>query len=187
MKITLEMVDEIISRTNVSYKIAKEALELNDGEVLKTLVYLEDKEKFKSSKKINANEIVEKLKALVNSGMVSQILIERNGKVIVDIPIMAGAISAIIFTVPTVAGIIAAIATGCEIKIVKEDGDQINVNEITQDKLDEFMSKMNKDRKQNCNSKSTPCCDENVPETENKTETETEFDHEDYFVPEDNK
>jgi len=183
MKITLEMVDEIISRTNVSYKVAKEALEMNDGDVLKTLVYLEEKTKFKSSKKMNGTEIVEKLKALVNSGMVSQILIERNGKVIVDIPIMAGAISAIIFTVPTVAGIIAAIATGCEIKIVKEDGDQINVNEITQEKFDEFMSKVNKDRRQNSNSKSTTCCDENATETEN----ETEFDQEDYFVSEDEK
>ena len=31
MKITLEMVDEVINRTHVSYKIAKEALETNRG------------------------------------------------------------------------------------------------------------------------------------------------------------
>ena len=169
MRITLEMVDEIIGRTGVSYKVAKDALELNDGDVLRAIVYIEEQSESKTSKKVSGQEIVDRLKTLVNEGMVSQIIIEKNNKTVLDLPIVAGAISAVIFTIPTVAGIIAAIATGCEIKIVKKDGDEININELTQDKFDEFVGKINKEKKE---SKNTSQDDENE-------------DEEDFFVDED--
>ncbi len=151
MRITLEMVDEVIDRTNVSYKIAKEALEKNDGDVLRAIVDIEEMQTgaFKTAKKINGQEIVERLKSLVNEGLVHQILVIKNGKVIVDIPIMAGAISAVIFTIPTVAAIIAAVATGCELKILKKDGGTINFNELTQERFDDFVSFLSKDKKEN--------------------------------------
>lgn len=154
MRITLEMVDEVINRTNVSYKVAKEALELNEGDVLKAIVHIEESKStdHKQNRLLNGQEIVERLKALVNDGLVHQILILKNGRTVVDIPIVAGAVSAVIFTIPTVAGIIAAIATGCEIKIVKKDGGTINFNELTQEKFEEFMAYLkreeNKDKNQ---------------------------------------
>ena len=106
--------------------------------------------------------------------MVNQITIEKNGRTILDLPIMAGAIGAIIFTVPTVAGIIAAVATGCEIKIVKKDGGVINFNELTQEKFDEFMSKVNSDKKQK-----SDCCD-------SKVDIEEEVNEEEIYVSESN-
>ncbi len=148
MRITLEMVDEVIGRTGVSYKVAKEALELHEGDVLRAIVHIEEQSQPKAGKKISGQEIVDRLKTLVNEGLVSQIIIEKNHKTILDLPIMAGAISAVIFTIPTVAGIIAAIATGCEIKILKKDGGEINFNELTQEKFEEFVGMMNKDKKE---------------------------------------
>lgn len=41
MTITLEQIDEVIARTNVSYHEAKEALQETDGDVLEALLYLE--------------------------------------------------------------------------------------------------------------------------------------------------
>ncbi len=143
MRITLEMVDEIINRTGVTYKEAKEALEKNEGDLLKAIVYLEELENGPAkaeSKNMSGQEIVEKLKAWVNEGFINQITIVKNGKTVVDIPIMAGAIGAVIFTIPTVAAIIAAVATGCEIKIVKKDGEEININEMTSEKFDDLKS-----------------------------------------------
>ncbi|MBS7526762.1 DUF4342 domain-containing protein [Fusibacter paucivorans] len=141
MQITLEMVDEIINRTGATYKEAKEALEACDGDILKALVYMEDLKtetsEPKADRRLNGQEIVNKLKALVNEGIVTQIIIERNDRKVLDIPVVAGALTAVIFTVPTVAGIIAAVATGCTIKIVKEDGDIVNINEFTQEKFDQ--------------------------------------------------
>lgn len=179
MRITLEMVDEVISRTGVNYKDAKDALELNEGDVLKAIVYLEEQNNSKSSKKLNGQDIVERLKTLVNEGLVSQILIEKNGKIVVDLPIFAGAISAVIFTIPTVAGIIAAIATGCEIKILKKDGDEINFNDLTQTKFDDFMNMINKEKNKMKNSDSEKT---STHEQSDNTESENE---EDYFVSDD--
>ncbi len=143
MRITLEMVDEVISRTGASYKDAKEALELHEGDVLQAIVYLEEKS---SPKRSAGQDTIEKLKAMVNEGLVSQIIIQKNGKTILDLPIVAGAISAVIFTVPTVAGIIAAIATGCEIKIIKKDGEEVNFNEMTQTKFEDFKNFINREK-----------------------------------------
>jgi len=180
MRITLEMVDEVIGRTGVNYKLAKEALELNDGDVLKAIVYLEEKAESKSSKKANGQEIIDRLKALVNEGMVSQILIEKNGKVVVDLPIFAGAISAVIFTIPTVAGIIAAIATGCEIKILKKDGGMINFNDLTQEKFDEFMNMINKEKK---NMKSEYDATHADAQSDVSAEAENDENEDDYYIP----
>ncbi len=50
-----------------------------------------------------------------------------------DIPIVAGAVGALIFTGATAVGILAALATGCELMIVKENDDIIDIREILED------------------------------------------------------
>ena len=44
MEITLEMVERLKGKANVSYKQAKEALEYSGGNLLDALIYLEEKE-----------------------------------------------------------------------------------------------------------------------------------------------
>ncbi len=139
MKITLEMVDEVIQRTHVSYKVAKDALENNEGDVLKAIIAIETMQ-FETPKVHKPSDIVEKLKMLVNEGMVRQILIEKNQKVVVDIPVFAGAIGAVLFTKSTIVAIVAAVATGCEIKLVKKDGTIVNFNDLTQEKFEDLKS-----------------------------------------------
>ncbi|MDK2868371.1 MAG: hypothetical protein PWP51_2575 [Clostridiales bacterium] len=168
MQITLEMVDEIINRTGATYKEAKEALEACDGDILKALVYMEDLKtetsEPKADRRLNGQEIVNKLKSLVNEGIVTQIIIERNNRKVLDIPVVAGALTAVIFTVPTVAGIIAAVATGCTIKIVKEDGDVVNINEFTQEKFDQVFKSHKAEEPEEASEEIYP--EENVEETE---------------------
>lgn len=184
MRITLEMVDEVINRTGVTYKEAKNALENNEGDLLKAIVYLEElqNEPPKSEhKNMSGQEIVDKLKSWVNEGFINQITIVKAGKTVVDIPIMAGAIGAVIFTIPTVAAIIAAVATGCEIKIVKADGEVININEMTQDKFDDlksvFQEKKGTDSEKN----------ENVDNSEETEDDEADIFEEDIFEDEEKK
>lgn len=135
--ITLEMVDEVRNRTGVDYKAAKEALELYEGDVLEAIIYLDSLkaggEKHKGQFTSKTNDIMEQLRELVNKGIVTKILVERNDRVIMDIPVLAGGLAAFVFAPATVTAIVAAVATGCVIKIVKEDGEQMNLNEMTQD------------------------------------------------------
>lgn len=46
-----------------------------------------------------------------------------------NIPVTVGALGAFFLTSATIVGLIAALATGCVIKIHKENGDVINVND----------------------------------------------------------
>lgn len=135
--ITLEMVDEVINRTGVDYKTAKEALELYEGDVLEAIVYLDSiktrDERHKGTFSSKTDDIIGQLKELINKGMVTKILIERNDKLIMDIPVIAGGLAAFVFAPATITAIVAAVATGCVIKIVKDDGESMNLNEMTQD------------------------------------------------------
>lgn len=135
--ITLEMVDEVINRTGVDYKTAKEALELYEGDVLEAIIYLDSiktrDERQKGSFSSKTDDIIGQLKELINKGIVTKILIERNNRIIMDIPVIAGGLAAFVFAPATITAIVAAVATGCVIKIVKDDGESMNLNEMTQD------------------------------------------------------
>jgi len=140
MSVTLEKVDEVRNRTGASYSEAKEALEFTGGDVLEAIVYIEQmrqeppkKDNFKDDLSDRGSEIIEMLKELVKKGQVTRILLQKGGSTVLDIPIVAGAVGALIFTGATAVGILAALATGCELMIVKEDDDIIDIREILED------------------------------------------------------
>lgn len=148
MEITLEKVDKVIERTGVSYKVAKEALEATEGNVLDAIIYLEDEnnnfetEENKSSE--NVEEFKEWLKDLINKGNISRIKIKKDEKVLVDIPVNAGiAAAAIAIIIPQVLalGIIAAVATKITIEITKADGTVEVVNKYVSKATDEVVNK----------------------------------------------
>jgi hypothetical protein len=140
MSVTLEKVDEVRNRTGASYSEAKEALEFTGGDVLEAIVYIEQmrqeppkKDAFTDDLSDRGSEIIEKLKELVKKGQVTRILLQKDGNTVLDIPIVAGAVGALIFTGATAVGILAALATGCELMIVKENDDIIDIREILED------------------------------------------------------
>ncbi len=135
--ITIEQVDLVRERTNVSYQKAKEVLEKTDGNVVEAIVLIEGENSSpnKDANKIEdfGNEVIKTLKDLLKSGNVNRVVVEqKDGKEIMNIPVTLGAIGALFLTSVTVIGLIAAVATGCVIKIHKESGEVVNVNEMTQ-------------------------------------------------------
>lgn len=148
MEITLEKVDKVIERTGVSYKVAKQALEETDGNILDAIIYLEDKnisfetEENKNSE--NVEEFKEWLKDLINKGNISRVKIKKDEKVLVDIPVNAGiAAAAIAIIIPQILalGIIAAVATKITIEITKADGTVEVVNKYVSKATDEVVNK----------------------------------------------
>lgn len=135
MSVTLEKVDELRLRTNISYQRAKELLEQTDGDVLEAIILIENEDtpadKFTKKTTDFANDVIQILKDLINTGNVNRIVVEqKNGTVIMNIPVTIGAIGAVFLTSFMVVGLIAAIATGCIIKIHKETGEVVNVNDL---------------------------------------------------------
>lgn len=144
--ITLEQVDIVRERCNVSYAKAKEALEISNGDVLEAIIYLEQNQKeenenYYTNNKCFSNTIsIEDLKSftkdLIEKGNVIRIKIKKDDKELLDIPVNAGiAASVIAITIPQIlaTAIIAAIATQITIEVTREDGSVEVINKyVTQ-------------------------------------------------------
>lgn len=145
MNISLELVDEVRSRTGATYEEAKRALVEKDGDVLEAIILIEEKDRVaEEPSKLDklGLEFVEGLKELINKGNVTKIVLYKEDKIILNIPVTAGALGAVFFTSAIAAGIIAALATGCRLDIIKEDGDVIDICEITEETINKMKSKI---------------------------------------------
>jgi len=150
MNITLEQIDEVINRTGATYHQAKEALAFAEGDVVEAIIYIETLKKDSGVNEkpyVNGAEIIGLLKETIKKGNVTRITLEKNNKVVVDIPILAGLVGALVFTPATVASILAALIAGCDLKIIKDDGEIIDVKEFTEHKVGSVKGKFSKERK----------------------------------------
>ncbi|SHK53794.1 DUF4342 domain-containing protein [Tepidibacter formicigenes] len=150
MEITLEKIDEIMKRMNVSYEKAKEALTNANGDVVDALIYLEKKD-IGIFKGINekSNEIIEKLKEVLKKGNVTKVMVEKDGDVLLNLPVTVGAIGLVLGPVATIVGVSAAMVSKYKIKIVKDDGETLDLSEMTQESFNEIKDKMNLKNKDN--------------------------------------
>ena len=93
--------------------------------------------------KQQAEKIVEKVKELVKDGSASKISLKRKGETLVNIPLGAGILGAIVglsaapFAILTTA--LVSFGLDCEVEITKQDGTVLNLNETpTGVKLEEL-------------------------------------------------
>lgn len=131
MEITLEKIELVKDRTGVSYKEAKDALEAADGSVVDAIIAIEETVDEKPARKVNeaANETVDKIKELVKKGNISKITISRDGEVLLNLPLNAGIVGAIVAPWGVIAGVIAAFGFKCKIELTKDDGTVIDISE----------------------------------------------------------
>ncbi len=145
MDINLENIDIIRERTGISYKEAKEVLEQFNGDVVEALIHLEETEKpLGSNIAGKGDEILSKLKDAIRKGNVTKVVLKKDGDVAMNIPITAGAIGAVLSPPLAALGITAALLSKYSLEIVKEDGEVVNINDITEktvDKVKNFTKK----------------------------------------------
>lgn len=144
MEINLEKIDMVRDRTGVSYKDAKEALEATEGIVVDAIIFIEEKGEVKWTDNITGagNDVLDKLKEIVKMGNVTKILLKRDGQVIMNIPVTAGAIGAILSPPVAMAGVLTALVTKCKIEIVKTDGEIVDINDMAEDTFNNVKSKV---------------------------------------------
>ena len=123
MKVTLEQIDELRSRVNVSYEEAKRTLEKNEGDLIKSIIELENKKKNKNSRNTNFTSFTNRLLALKMS------VKDKEGKTMMDIPLVI-VLFAFLMSFWTVIILLAlAVFTSCKIKIYR-DKNSINVSNL---------------------------------------------------------
>lgn len=140
--ITLEKVDMVKERTNVTYEEAKEALKICNGDVLEALIYIEksqqkivfeknDEYQENNKASLSVDELKSYIKELIDKGNVTRIKIKKDEKELADIPVNAGVAATVIgIIIPPIlaSALIIAIATKITIEITKEDGSVEVVN-----------------------------------------------------------
>lgn len=155
MEITLEKIDIIRDRTGVSYKQAKEALEAANGNVVDALINVEEagnknwsesmsgfKETITETISIKGNEAIDKLKVLIQAGNVSRVRVKKDDYIIMDIPVTAGAIGAVLAPLYTAVGAAVALFTKCTIEVEGPNKKIINVSDTITNKADGITSKI---------------------------------------------
>ena len=146
MSIDLEKVDLVRERTGVSYKEAQEALEEKRGDVLEAIVYLEEKGgsmgAFTKSVENKGEHLLEKLKEILKEGNVNKITIKKDGEIVANIPINAGALGFALSPLLATVGISAAIVTKHTIEITKKNGEVVDLKQASEDTMNKAKSNL---------------------------------------------
>lgn len=140
----LNKIDEVVKRTGASYEAAKEALEQADGDVLEAVILIESKYKNNtdSDARKKGEEILSEIKRIIEMGNATKITVKKNGEVILNLPVTAGAVGAVISPFLAVAGVTAAILTQCTVEIQQADGKVIDVNAKVEKGMDAMKETM---------------------------------------------
>jgi len=78
-------------------------------------------QKKKETFKVKGEDLLQKIKELIKEGNIRQITIKnKNGKVLVIIPLTAGVVAAAIAPILAAVGAIAALVTECTIKVERK-------------------------------------------------------------------
>lgn len=134
----LKKIDEIVSRTYVSYETAKKALEEANDDVLEAVILIENQNKsFNSSDaKVKGEQILDEIKKVLKKGNATKITVKKNNETIVNIPITAGVVGAVLSPLLAAAGVTVALLTQCTVEIQQADGQIIDVNEKVEESMD---------------------------------------------------
>ena len=81
--------------------------------------------------KNNVNDIIEKIKGLVKKGNVSRIVIGKDGKELVNVPVNVGIVGGVVGLAAAkwvvIAAVLATVGFGCTVQVIREDGEVTDV------------------------------------------------------------
>lgn len=149
MEITLEKIDSLRERANVSYAEAKEALEANNGNMIDAIIYLESENKTvfdrakrekarnqerakmnekKQKYQSNADDFVDSFKKILKSLNDTRVVMYNDDRVVIDVSMTITILAAAFLFPLTVAVFIIGLVTGNRYKIIRKDkkGDVLN-------------------------------------------------------------
>ena len=184
--ITIEAIDQVMERVpGATYAEVREALIKSDGDVIDAIILLQEnsteKEKENKNKKTfeevfgkDSDKIKEEITELLRKSNVIRIVIEKNGKIIMNIPITVGVVGVVFAPILTLIGLSASVLAKYRIKIENEDeGTIVDLGEFSEEKLNiikDMVSSATKDVKQA------------VDKRNKKTEDKNEVDDDDVII-----
>lgn len=144
MEITLEKIELVKDRTGVTYKEAKEALEQANGNVVEAIISIEETiDETSSSKKIGdrGEKLIARMKEVIRRGNVARVVIKRGEEIILNIPLNIGVIGVIVAPWGIVIGVLAAFGFKCQVELVKDNGDVVDITDKAGNLYDEAVTR----------------------------------------------
>ena len=150
-QITIEMVDQVLDRLPyATYKEAREALIKTDGNVLDAIIYIESGQKdtgFENKKESirrfgeNISQESERIRGqlgdLFKKTTVVRIIVEKDGKVVLNIPLTLGVLGVAAMPVLSLLGLSAAVLSKYSVLITDEaSGESVDMGSLTPEKLE---------------------------------------------------
>lgn len=118
----LDKIDLVRERMNVSYEEAKLALDATGWDVVEAIVKIEkDQPNRREEIFVRGSELVEKFKDLVKKGNVTKIRVKQDDKVLVEVPVTAGVVGAVLAPQLAVIGAVAALVSKCTVEMEKNN------------------------------------------------------------------
>ncbi|AVQ46494.1 DUF4342 domain-containing protein [Clostridium botulinum] len=129
MNVSLEQIDLLRKRANVSYEEAKEVLEKFDGNVIEALVYLEKNKKI-SEDPCCESKLLKRIKMLIRKGNKTKVVVRKKEETVLKVPVNVVILCAALAFPVTIAATIIALVTKHTIRIEKNSGEDSKVNDI---------------------------------------------------------
>lgn len=129
MKVTLEMIDELRSRVNVTYEEAKEALENNEGDIVQAIIELEKQKKNYHGHRRQKREHVNKnANRVLNKFLSTDFVLRKKDKVYLNLPFwIVGLI--VLVTMPfSLVAIVLFLLLGYQMRIVTGKKTKFDIN-----------------------------------------------------------
>lgn len=135
---TLQKIDDILKRTDTDYSTAKQALEDANGDVLEAIILIENQynNQYAQSNTNKGEQIMNQLKDILAKGNATKITIKKNNETIVNLPVTAGLIGAMLAPFLSAAGITAALLTQCSVEITQADGKVVDIGQKVDQGMD---------------------------------------------------
>lgn len=128
--ITLEQIDLIMQRTNVSYSEAKEALEHCNGDIVEALLYLEKADRIQTHKPTtNTNKVT----SFIDTLNATTFIMKKKERIYVNVPLSIALIAIILCFHVSIGAIILALILGVKISIVGENDIAHKINSTIDD------------------------------------------------------
>lgn len=130
MSISLELIEKLKEKANISYAEAKEALEKCNGDLLEALINLEKENKIKADpKNSKASGFWATVKKWVKRCNETRLVISKNNETIVNLSLSI-VILLTIFAAPIVfIALLAALFTGHRFRLEKTGCDEMKINQ----------------------------------------------------------
>lgn len=129
--VTLEQIDLVMQRMNVSFTEAKEALDHCEGDVVEAILYLEKVDKIKDTKAAPSGP--DKITSVINKLNATAFIMKKGERTYVDIPLTV-ALIVILFTFHlSVVALILSLLFGVRIHITGENDLASKINSTIDD------------------------------------------------------